>query len=240
MFFGCRPPEEETQYNVTSFQDPLIGNACELLPEEGLETGEQIERCQAQDGCQAVLDNSDKYLGCMPIPKDDGGDDPVPPAGDDDDDNKDEPPMPPAGDDDDYTPGADDDDDDDDNDYPPPPKAGDDDKKQSDVPEDYRCGDKGHKVLVCHQNCGSKGHVTICIAEKAWINAHVQNKHHNGEDHLGPCGEKDLSEDDMPQIEAVRLIQGDALVNGDEADKDDSSKKLSPRRPPTRGTALVN
>ena len=57
------------EYKYTS---PLESSFCELPPEDGLDIGYQIERCGFLDGCQAILDDSYNYLGCIPIPVDTG------------------------------------------------------------------------------------------------------------------------------------------------------------------------
>ena len=186
--FGCRPPEDETQYNIATFVSPLEGSSCSMEPSDEVDDSIEIENCGMQNGCQAVLDDSNKYLGCMPIP--------VPPVID---------PVPPvAGDDDDYTPPPAGDDDDD---YTPPP-AGDDDDDYTPPSEDEDDEDErrnacsnpekqNHKVLVCHDtsnpNKGTKHH-TICIAKQASENAHKQSSHHEGRDYLGACTQQDLDQ----------------------------------------------
>ena len=214
VVFGCRPPEEETQYNIATFQDPLIGNSCSLEPEDAPEDMTLDQACEMQNGCQAVVDNSDNYLGCMPIPQEDDELPPVdeeqPPVVDGDDDDY----TPPAEGDDDYTPPAEGDDDDytppaegDDKDYTPPAE-GDDDKD----PNDYACGKNGKKVLVCHKAGSHDSHKkcgkpkTLCISINGWENGHSKSKHHEGVDHLGACTEEDLEEEDV-QLEIQELLQ---------------------------------
>ena len=191
--FGCRPPEEETQYNIAKFVSPLEASACMQEPDDGIDDGQEAEECGMQQGCQAVLDDGNKYLGCVPIPSDEPT---VGTADDPANDPADDPANDPVGDDDDYTPPVEGDDgytppadDDDDDDYTPPSEEDKRDNACSD-PEKYN-----FKVLVCHDtsnpNKGTKHH-TICIANQAWENAHSQNSHHEGRDYLGACSQEDL------------------------------------------------
>jgi len=204
--FGCRPPEDETQYNIAQFESPMVGNECSLEPSESSQDLGK-ENCEAQNGCQAVLDNGNNYLGCMPIPQDE-----EPAPGND-----------PVGDDDDYTPPKED------GDKKYSPEEKDEDEKN---PNDYACEEGGKKVLICHKAGSHDAHKqcgkpkTLCISINGWENGHQKNSHHEGVDHLGPCDEGDMQEDDdaQPEIQGIlqqrqmkryspRLIHGTALVN---------------------------
>tara|TARA_Y100000590_G_scaffold160580_1_gene184116 strand:- start:191 stop:790 length:600 start_codon:yes stop_codon:yes gene_type:complete len=175
--FGCEVNENEANViksnsSVASeiYTDPLLGSLCSFPPLPDYSDLELGIICEEQIGCQKVLNEENKYLGCVPNP------DPIL----EDDIVTSDPISEPESNPDLISP----EDDNSTDGYK---------KRRRGRPTEGECAcsnpdnDENHKVLICHYNPAEDKNVTLCIAKDAWLNGHQESNHHAGEDYLGTC-----------------------------------------------------